>query len=109
MFPIMGRSWHEVDMKDVVAKSVRIEVIGEIQRCRSGEDSKFYCLPVRIHFDNGEVRNYMLKAHNEPKGLENFLANKKGIRDRLEKSFVLLKNGEIKVVYDREEEMAKAE
>jgi len=41
--------------------------------------------------------------------LRSFLANKKGIKDRLEKSFVLLKNGEIRVVYEREEETAKAD
>ncbi|MDQ7082482.1 MAG: hypothetical protein Q9N34_05640 [Aquificota bacterium] len=86
-------------MEEVVARSVRIEVIGEIRRCGEGIDSKFYCLPVKIYFDNGEVRNYLLKAHNEPKGIENFLANKKGIKERLEKSFVLLKNGEIRVDY----------
>ncbi len=96
-------------MEEIVARSVKIEVVGEIRRCGSGEDSKFYCLPVKIHFDNGEVRNYMLKSHNEPKGLENFLANKKGIKDRLEKSFVLLKNGQIRVIYEREEETARAE
>ncbi len=95
--------------EDVVARSVKIEVVGEIERCHSGEDSKFYCLKVKIHFDNGEVRDYLLKAHNEPKGLENFLANKEGIRDRLEKSFVLLKNGEVRVVYKSEEETAKAD
>ena len=92
-----------------MARSVKIEVVGDIQRCNEGIDSKFFCLPVRIHFDNGEVRNYLLKAHNEPKGLENFLANKKGIRERLERSFVLLKNGEIRVDYSaREEETSKA-
>ncbi|WP_457599961.1 hypothetical protein [Hydrogenivirga sp.] len=98
-----------VNKEDIVARSVKIEVVGEIERCHRAEDAKFYCLPVKIHFDNGEVKEYMLKAHNEPKGLENFLANKKGIKDRLEKSFVLLKNGEIKVVYEREEATAKAE
>ncbi len=86
-------------MEEIIARSVKIEVAGDIRRCSEGTDSKFYCLPVRIHFDNGEVRNYLLKAHNEPKGLENFLSNKKGIKDRLEKSFVLLKNGEIRIDY----------
>ncbi|HIC97946.1 MAG TPA: hypothetical protein EYP11_06085 [Aquificaceae bacterium] len=85
---------------EVVARSVRIEVLGDIERCSRGEDSKFYCLKVRIVFDNGEEREYLLKAHNEPKGLENFLANKKGIRDSLEKRFVLLKNGEVRVSYE---------
>jgi len=90
--------------EDIVARSVKIEVVGEIERCHRAEDAKFYCLPVKIHFDNGEIKNFLLKSHNEPKGLENFLQNKKGIRDRLEKSFVLLKTGEIKVLYEREEE-----
>lgn len=94
---------------EIVARSVKIEVVGEVERCRRGEDSKFYCLPVKIHFDNGEVRDYLLKAHNEPKGLENFLQNKKGIRDRLEKSFVLLKNREIRISYEREETTESAD
>jgi len=92
-----------VKEEDIVARSVKIEVVGQIERCHRAEDAKFYCLKVKIHFDNGEVRDYLLKSHNEPKGLENFLANKKGIRDRLEKSFVLLKNGDIRVVYPKEE------
>ncbi len=95
--------------EDIVARSVKIEVVGEIERCHRAEDAKFYCLKVKIHFDNGEVREHLLKSHNEPKGLENFLANKKGIRDRLEKSFVLLKNGEVKVVYPKEEATASAD
>jgi len=41
----------------------------------------------------------MLRAHGEPKTLLDFLENKKGIKDKLEKSFFLLKNGEI--VYGR--------
>lgn len=94
--------------EDIVARSVKIEVVGEIERCHKAEDTKFYCLPVKIHFDNGEVRNYVLKSHNEPKGLENFLQNKKGIRDRLERNFVLLKNGDIRVVYEAGETTAKA-
>lgn len=85
--------------EDIVAKSERIEVVGQIERCHQAEDAKFYCLKVKIHFDNGEVREYTLKSHGDPKGLENFLQNKKGIRDRLEKGFVLLKNGEIRMTY----------
>ncbi len=85
--------------EDVVARSVKIEVVGEVERCHTAEDSKFYCLPVEIHFDNGEVRKYLLKSHNEPKGIENFLGNKKGVKDRLEKSFVLLRDGDIRIVY----------
>jgi hypothetical protein len=81
--------------EDIVARSVSIEVIGEIRRCNEGEYSKFYCLPVKIIFDNGEEREYMLRAHGEPKTLLDFLENKKGIKDKLEKSFFLLKNGEI--------------
>ncbi len=97
-----------VKEEDIVARSVKIEVVGQIERCHRAEDAKFYCLKVKIHFDNGEVRDYLLKSHNEPKGLENFLANKKGIRDRLEKSFVLLKNGDIRVVYPKEEPAERA-
>jgi len=80
---------------DIVAKSKAIEIVGEIQRCSEGENSKFYCLPVKIIFDNGEEKEYLLKAHGEPKTLLDFIENKKGLRDRMEKSFVLLKNGEI--------------
>ncbi len=94
--------------EDVVARSVKIEVVGEIERCHNAEDAKFYCLKVKIHFDNGEVKNYVLKSHGDPKGLENFLQNKKGIRDRLEKRFVLLKNGEVRITYETEETEAKA-
>ena len=89
--------------EEIVARSVKIEVVGEIERCSRAEDAKFYCLKVKIHFDNGEVKDYLLKSNNEPKGLENFLQNKKGIRDRLEKSFVLLKNGEVRISYPKEE------
>jgi len=32
--------------------------------------------------------------------LENFLQNKKGIKDKLERSFVLLRNGEIRIQYN---------
>ncbi len=79
----------------VVAKSVSIEVVGEIDRCHDGENSKFYCLPVRIHFENGEVKEYMLRAHGEPKTLKDFLENKKGLRDRMEKAFGLTEDGNI--------------
>ncbi|MEJ5339710.1 MAG: hypothetical protein ACK42C_08220 [Aquificaceae bacterium] len=80
---------------EIVAKSLRIEVIGEIERCHDGENSKFYCLPVRIHFENGEVKEYMLRAHGEPKTLKDFLENKKGLRDRMERSFGLTKAGKV--------------
>jgi len=85
---------------EVVSRSVRIEIVGSIERCHTAEDSKFYCLPVEIHFENGTVKRYLLKSHNEPKGLENFLQNKKGIKDKLERSFVLLRNGEIRIQYN---------
>ncbi len=98
-----------VKEEDIVARSIKIEVVGEIERCHKAEDAKFFCLKVKIYFDNGEVKDYLLKSHNEPKGLENFLANKKGIRDRLEKSFVLLKNGEIRVVYSKEDKKESAD
>lgn len=79
----------------VVARSISIEVAGQIERCHDGENSKFYCLPVKIHFDNGEVRNYMLRAHGEPKTLLDFLENKKGLKDRIEKSFGLTEDGRV--------------
>lgn len=79
----------------VLARSVKIDVVGEIERCHDGENSKFYCLPVKIHFDNGEVRDYMLRAHGEPKTLKDFMENKKGLRDRMEKSFGLSENGDV--------------
>ncbi len=81
--------------QEIVAKSVKIEVAGEIERCHDGENSKFYCLPVKIHFDNDEVKDYMLKAHGEPKTLKDFLENKKGLRDKMEKSFGLTSKGEV--------------
>ncbi|WP_448584495.1 hypothetical protein [Thermocrinis sp.] len=80
---------------DIVARSIAIEIVGEIQRCSEGENSKFYCLPVKIIFDNGEEREYLLKAHGEPKTLLDFIENKKGLKDKMEKAFILLKNGEI--------------
>ncbi|MFN3976448.1 MAG: hypothetical protein ACK4LT_05225 [Aquificaceae bacterium] len=87
----------------VVAKSVSIEVVGEIGRCHDGEYSKFYCLPVKIYFDNGEVRDYMLRAHGEPKTLKDFLENKKGLKDKMEKSFGLSEDGKILYLYSTEE------
>ncbi|MCS7262355.1 MAG: hypothetical protein N3C13_01790 [Aquificaceae bacterium] len=79
----------------IIARSVSIQVVGEIKRCHDGENAKFYCLPVRIHFDNGEVRDYLLKAHGEPKTLKDFLENKKGLKDRMEKSFGLSEEGRV--------------
>ncbi|MCX8076016.1 MAG: hypothetical protein N3C57_03175 [Aquificaceae bacterium] len=81
----------------IVARSVSIEVMGEIQRCHDGENSKFYCLPVKIHFDNGDMKEYTLRAHGEPKTLKDFLQNNKGLRDKMEKSFALSEDG--KVIY----------
>ncbi len=79
----------------IVARSVSIEVIGEINRCHDGENAKFYCLPVKIYFDNGEVREYMLRAHGEPKTLKDFLENKKGLKDKMEKAFGLSEDGKV--------------
>ena len=90
--------------EDIVARSVKVEIKGEITRCGEGTDTKFYCLPVEIHFDNGEVKRHLLKAHNEPKGLENYMNNKKGMKDRLDRSFVLLRNGEIRIDYSSRED-----
>ncbi len=79
----------------IVARSVSIEVVGEMERCHDGENSKFYCMPVKIHFDNGEVKEYTLRAHGEPKTLKDFLENKKGLRDRMEKAFGLTEDGKV--------------
>lgn len=79
----------------LLAKSVSIEVVGEIERCHDGENSKFYCLPVRILFDNGQKVDHVLRAHGEPKTLRDFLENKKGMRDRMEKAFGLLEDGKV--------------
>ncbi len=79
----------------IIARSVSVEIVGDIQRCNVGEDSKFYCLPVKITFDNGQVIDYMLKAHGEPKTLKDFIENKKGMKDRMEKNFGLTEDGDI--------------
>ncbi len=90
-----------VKQEDIVAKSVEIEILGDIERCHEGEYSKFYCLKVKIKFDNGEEREFLMRSHESPKSLENFINNKKGIKERTEKSFVLLRNGEIMYVYEQ--------
>ncbi len=91
-----------VKKEDIVARSVEIEVIGDIERCHEGEYSKFYCIRAKIKFDNGEEREFLMRSHESPKSLENFIQNKKGIKEKTEKSYVLLKNGEIMYVYDLE-------
>ncbi|MCS7084204.1 MAG: hypothetical protein NZL90_04375 [Aquificaceae bacterium] len=83
----------------IVAKSEEIRVVGEIRRCNEGESSKFYCLEVIIKFDNGQELSYTLNTHGEPKGLLEFLENKKGIKDRLARSFALTESGEIISLY----------
>ncbi|MFN3870836.1 MAG: hypothetical protein ACK4MW_05055 [Aquificaceae bacterium] len=92
----------------IVAKSVSIEVVGEIHRCHDGENAKFYCLPVRIHFDNGKVVDYMLRAHGEPKTLKDFLENKKGLRDKMEKSFGLSEEGKVLYIGYLEEQISNS-
>ncbi len=85
-----------VNEEDIVARSIKIEPKGEIHRCTEGSYSAYYCLPVVIYFENGEKREYLLKSHSEPKALQEFLENKKGLRERMEKNFVLLKDGSIR-------------
>ncbi len=93
--------------EEIVARSQKIEPLGEPFRCSEAENSKFWCLKVKIIFENGEEREHVLRGYSEPKEIENLLSNKKGMRDVLEKSFVLLKNGEIKVYYPYVEELAR--
>jgi len=50
-----------------------------------------------------EVREYMLRAHGEPKTLRDFLENKKGLKDKMEKSFGLTEDGKILYLYSTEE------
>ncbi|WP_461831951.1 hypothetical protein [Aquifex sp.] len=97
----------EVREEEIVARSVRIEPLGKPERCRDAENSKFWCMKVKIIFDNGEEREYTLKGYSEIKELENFLNNKKNIQDILNHGYVLLRNGEIRVYYPTVEELSK--
>ncbi len=81
--------------EDIVSRSKDVEIIGEPFRCRDGEYTKFYCIKVRIIFENGEEREYLLRSHGDPKGILNFKENKKGIKDNMKERFFLLRNGEI--------------
>ncbi len=81
--------------EDILARSTEIEILSDTFRCREAEYTKFYCMKVRIHFDNGEIKEFMMRSHGDPKGLLNFKENKKGIRDNMKDKFLLLKNGEI--------------
>lgn len=96
-----------VKPEDIVARSVKIEPLGEPERCRDAENSKFWCLRVKIYFDNGEEREYVLRGYSEVKELENFLSNKKNLQDILSQSYVLLRNGEIRVYYPTVEELTQ--
>lgn len=84
-----------VEERDVIARSKDIEILSDTFRCRDAEYTKFYCMKVRIYFDNGEVKDFMMRSHGDPKGLINFKENKKGIKDNMKDKFLLLKNGEI--------------
>lgn len=97
----------EVKPEEIVARSVKIEPLGEPERCKDAENSKFWCLKVKIYFDNGEEREYILRGYSEIKEIENFLNNKKNIQDILKQSYVLLKNGEIRVYYPTVEELTE--
>lgn len=80
----------------VIAKSVKVEPVDNvIERCHEGEYSRFYCLKVIISFSNGVTKEYLLKAHNEPKTLEKFIANEKGYKDKFQDKFGLTDNGDI--------------
>jgi len=96
-----------VKPEDIVARSVKIEPLGEPERCRDAENSKFWCLRVKIYFDNGEEREYVLRGYSEVKEIENFLSNKKNLQDILSQSYVLLRNGEIRVYYPTVEELTQ--
>ncbi|NPA32339.1 MAG: hypothetical protein GXO04_01795 [Aquificae bacterium] len=96
-----------VKEEDILARSVKIEPAGEPRRCSDAENSKFWCMDVKIVFDNGQERTYTLRGYSEPKELENFLNNKKNLQDILNQSYVLLKNGEIRVYYPKVEELSE--
>ncbi len=85
---------------EIIAKSVKIEEVGNIKRCTEGNSSKFYCLEVKIYFDNGVVKNYLLKAHNEPKTLEKFIKNEKNYKDKFINKFGLTKDGQIVFIHN---------
>jgi len=97
----------DVKQEDIIAKSVKIEPIGQPERCHDAENSKFWCLKVKIIFDNGEEREYVMRGYSEIKELENFLNNKKNLQDILNHAYVLLKNGEIRVYYPTVEELSE--
>ncbi|MGC8677717.1 MAG: hypothetical protein ACP5UF_05835 [Hydrogenobaculum sp.] len=80
----------------IVARSVKVEPIdGKIERCADGENSKFYCLKVLITFSNGTTKEYVMRAHNEPKTLERFINNDKGYKDKFQDKFALTDKGEV--------------
>ncbi len=79
----------------IVAKSVKIEPVGDIERCHDGIYSRFYCLKVLISFSNGEKKEHLMRAHNEPKTLEKFINNEKGYQDKFQDKFGLTDSGEI--------------
>ncbi len=84
-----------INEEDIVARSTDVEILSDPFRCREAEYTKFYCMKVKIYFDNGEVKEFMMRSHGDPKGLINFKDNKKGIKDNMKDKFLLLKNGEI--------------
>ncbi len=81
----------------IVAKSIKIEPAGSIERCHEGEYSRFYCLRVNIIFSNGITKEYLMRAHGEPKTLERFINNDKGYKDKFQDKFALTEDG--KIVY----------
>ncbi len=80
----------------IIAKSVKVEPIdGKIERCFDGEYSRFYCLKVLITFSNGITKEYIMRAHNEPKILERFINNDKGYKDKFQDKFALTEKEDI--------------
>lgn len=90
----------------IVARSVKVEPLDtKIERCKDGENSKFYCLKVLITFSNGTTKEYVMRAHNEPKTLERFINNDKGYKDKFQDVFALTDKGDVvylpNVMHDR--------
>jgi hypothetical protein len=80
----------------IVARSVKVEPLdAKIERCKDGENSKFYCLKVLITFSNGTTKEYIMRAHNEPKTLERFINNEKGYKDKFQDKFALTDKGDV--------------
>ncbi|NPB06544.1 MAG: hypothetical protein GXO03_02945 [Aquificae bacterium] len=91
----------------VVARAVKFEPLGEPYRCSEAENAKFWCLKVRLYFDDGRQTEYELMGYSEPKELENFLANKKGVQEVLLPAFGLTEDGRVVVDYEKLEQLSQ--